>query len=250
MSEKQEAIEKFETGMEIKNLIVASLPVRDVLIGDTESVLRLVQENQKVIQSIFWSESGISIQTNGNENIIFQPEFDNSSALFFERETKRRGGYGEDADTRVWEGEYAPVQFSKQMLIKFLKKYASYFDDEVTEAIKSLKVTERSDSATEMISLDGDHERETIETQETTNLPKTFTANMPLFDGVEVELHFEASVKQKTDDYGNKGKQKIIEIRCTNAREAVRDVFKGIMSQLPEDIPKYYGKTMLRHEKR
>jgi hypothetical protein len=183
----------------------------------------------------------------GNDVISFTPEFHPCSEMFFNREEKRghMSLFGEDKGIRIWEGDYEPIQFNKSNLLKFLKKYAEYFEPSIEQAIKNLKVTEGRLETSEMLSLDDDDNvRTVLEETKSANIPRTFKAIMPLFGDFKVELDFEACVTKKQDRYGNDEKGKnVIQLRVSNAREAIQQVMKEILSRFPEKIPKYYGRT-------
>ena len=126
--------------IEIKQLIVSPIPMRSILLGDVVGLVEMVNRKQKSISSIFWNESSITLMLReGNTEITFHPEFHKATTMFFDREEKRRGGYGEDAGVRVWEGEFGPVQFKKKDLLKFLNTYSSYFDEDLEKAIKNMR---------------------------------------------------------------------------------------------------------------
>lgn len=239
--------EKSIQPLNIQYLVVSPAPQRDIALGNVEGLTEFITQNKPSIQMIVWNESEISIfTTNSNIEVKFQPEYHLASSVFFSREEKRRRGYGEDSGVKVWEGEFEPVQFGKRILLKFLDKYSEYFDEDIKEAIKNLKVTSKRIEQTEMLSLDDEIERTVEETEESSNLPRKFTAIMPMFGDYRAELHFEAQVKYKEDDYGHKSKRKIIEVRCVNAREAIQDVMNQVLSNVPEDIPRYYGRMAVR----
>jgi len=113
-----------------------------------------------------------------------------------------------------------------------------------------MRVTEKKTEDSEMLSLeDDDNVRTVTEEVKATNIPRNFKALMPLFGGFSIELDFEACVKKKQDSYGRTGKTNVIELRVTNAREAIRQVMEEILKQFPEKIPKYYGRTEIYAQK-
>lgn len=237
--------------VEIKNLIVSQAPRSRIAIGRALDFMDLVDRNKDQIKAIIWNEGHITLLTDdkGTE-MMFIPEFHPAATLFFEVESKRDTNmFSDDFGKKIWEGEFVPVQFTKRNLLKFLTKYASYFDEEVEKAVKNLKVTQKRKSESEMISLDSPGERTVEEFTEDTNLPSSFTANIPIFDGYEAELHFEAKVARKKDKYGDATKGNAIEIRCTNAKEALRDVMNHVVGDMPEGIPKYYGAMHVQHKR-
>jgi hypothetical protein len=144
----------------------------------------------------------------------------------------------------VWEGEYSPVKFSKTDLLKFLRRYSTYFDPKIQDSIKNLRVSEKKSEQQISLSDDTDENyRSTEENVQESNLPSTFKAKMPLFDGITAELEFEARIMAATDRYGEEKKgPKQIRMRCLNAREAIRSAMKEVLDELPKDIPRFYGK--------
>ena len=234
-----------QNSLEIKNLIVSSAPLRILALGEVKDIVDITGRKQNQVDSIIWNEKEIKlILKDDNTQISFLPEFHPSSEMFFHREEKRNSRWDDEPGLRIWEGEYEPIQFGKSKLIKFLKKYAEYFEPEVEQAIKNMRVTHKKSEDSEMLSLDDDDNvRTVLEETKTTNIPRNFKALMPLFGGYSIELDFEAAVVKKTDSYGREKNQNAIQLRCTNAREAIRQVMQEIISQFPKEIPKYYGKT-------
>ena len=242
-------VERVANPVEIKQLVVSPAPMRYVALGEVKDIVDIAKRKQQQIDVIVWNEKEIKlVLKEGSNQISFIPEFHSSCKMFFDKENKRESNFfGGDSGMRIWEGEFEPVQFGKSDLIKFLKKYAVYFEPEVETAIKNMKITERKIEDSEMLSLDDDDNVRTVtEEVKTTNIPRQFKAMIPLFGGFSVELDFEACVTKKTDRYGDTKNKNIIELRCTNARDAVRQVMQEIISQFPEKIPKYYGKTAIK----
>lgn len=252
--EKTQANKNTKSGLiEIKNLIVSSAPLRKVALGTVEGIVDITKRNEGNVNAIIWNEKGLTLLlAESNTEIAFIPEFHPSTEMLFHREEKRErlDFFGDSDGIRVWEGEYEPIQFTKSNLIKFLQKYSLYFDEDVTKAIKNLRVTQKRTTDSEMLSLDDDDNvRSTEEKTQTTNLPRQFNAKMPLFDGFEAELEFEAKVVKKKDRYGEEKSQQVIEMRCTNGREAIREVMYAVLEQFPEKIPRYYGAMKIRRSK-
>lgn len=236
----------------IQQLVVSPLPRRKTYLGEIKDIVDVTNKKQEKIDAIVWNERNIQLVINdGSTEITFTPEFHPCTSIFFDRSEKRRSRWDDDdAGVRIWEGEYEPVQFSKSNLIKYLKRNAEYFEPEVEQAIKTMRVTEKKTEDSEMLSIEDDDNVKTVtEEIKATNIPRNFKALMPLFEGFSIELDFEACVKKKTDDYGRSGKANIVELRVINAREAIRQVMEEILKQFPEKIPKYYGRTELYSQK-
>lgn len=248
--ENENALAKAEppAQIEIKNLVVSPLPMKHILLGDPEGLVKMVG-NRDDVEGILWSEGAICVMVDGNTQLTFKPELYPQAQMFFGREEKRRNMYDEDAGVRVWEGEFEPVQFLKKHFLKFLEKYSNQIPEEVVKAIKKLRVTEKREEKSEMLDLEGDRSVTTEYEEKSTNLPREFTLEIPISHNFVGELHFEATVKKKTDTYGHEKKGKIIEVRCTNAREVLRDMMKNIVNQLPENIPRYYGALRVESQK-
>lgn len=233
------------TSLEIKNLLVSPLPIRELIIGEVQNIVDITHQKQNEIDCAIWNEKGIAIIfKQDNTELIFAPEFHPSSEMFFQRREK----YGRNRDgdmIRVWDGDYDPIQFAKGDLIKFLNRYSEYFDPIIEKSIKNLRVTHKKTEESEMLDLDEQSHRTVTEVENTTNIPRQFEVSLPLFGNYNVMLNFEACVTKKVDQYGSVKNQNVIEINVTNGREAVRDVMLDILKKFPESIPKYYGKTKL-----
>ena len=237
--------------IEIKNLVVSQAPQRELILGELSGFEKALSFYMEQIHGVIWNETRAQLLLgNGGMDITFSPRIHPAASMFFSREDKRKQGYGKDAGKRVWEGEYEPVQFTKRNLIKFLSKFSDYFDPEVKKAIQNLKVSKKRMSESKMISLTSEHEVVTEEYQEETNLPAEFSAQIPLFGGFVAELFFEAAVKPMKDSYGNEKKgRNIIELRCTNAKEAITTIWEGLLKSVPDEIPVYYGALTVHSQK-
>lgn len=244
---KAEAVEqKPMASLEIKNLIVSPMPMRRLALGEVKDIIDITKRKEGNVDAVVWNEDSIAlILKEENTQIVFLPEFHPASQMFFHREEKRDFDlFSDRRGIRIWEGDFEPVQFGKSNLIKFLKKHVEYFEPEIEMAIRNMKVTESKVESSEMLSLDDDNNVRTMaEETKTTNIPRQFKALMPLFGGYKVELDLEARVTKKQDGYGHEKDKNVIEIRCTNAREVIKQVMEEIVSQFPEKIPRYYGKT-------
>lgn len=250
---KEETVQQAPVqSLEIKNLIVSSAPMRKIILGLPKDIVEYTKLNEKRILSVLWNEESINIiLKESNIDLSFVPALYSSTKMFFNREEKRTDLWDEKPFTRIWEGEYEPILFTKSNLLKFLDKFSEYFDENIKTAIKNIKIKEQSKESTKMLSLDDDENiRTVIEETKTTNIPKTFKAVMPLFEEYKVELIFEAKIVKKQNRYGEKQNINVIELRCINAKEAISTVMKDIISKFPKSIPKYYGKTQMKVDKR
>lgn len=240
------------TRIEVENLVVNPREKRELAIGDTESFRRIADET-KGIQAVLWNEECIALITKDPSTIItFRPEFNPSVAMFFMRENKRERTslFGELQAVRVWEGDYEPVKFTKANLLKFIKKYGLSDNASLIESVQEMKITESKVRTEKMISLDDDNFSATEEQVVRSNIPTTFSLEVPLIDNggaekVTVTLNFEAMVTTAEERYGETKGKKAIQLRVTNAREVLRDLMKGYTGNLPSGIPKYYGRLSI-----
>lgn len=232
--------------IEIKNLVVSPMPRLDVALGTSESFVRMTEETSNV-KAVIWNEGGISLLTDDRStSITFFPELRPEAAMFFGKHDKKQADR-DGNEIKVWEGDYQPVQFSKRNLIKFIEKYSAVIEGakEVSEAVKKMNVKEVLSQNMEMLDMDSDNVRSVVEETVTSNVPKAFKMNMNLAENIISELHFQVDLARKEDRYGNPTKDFCLVLRCTNAREIMRDMMFGIVSQLPESLPKYYGAMRL-----
>ena len=228
--------------VKIRNLITTPPALRRIALGDIAALDGWVQKMRHQIDAVLWSEEEICLVLNEPDmEVKFHPEIHPATSVFMSRDDK----HSRDDHVRMWEGEFAPVIFTKSALLKYLKSNAAMFDAGVQDAIKNLKVTERKSTSTEMINLEDDDSYRSVEEQvQDTNLPSRFSAAMPLFGNVIADLEFEARVVPAKDKYGHDttGPKKAIQVRCVNAREALREAMATVLAGLPPEIPTYYGR--------
>ncbi len=255
--EQTQIIPKTETETELKSriqvetLVVNPRTKREIAIGDTESLLRVTKDT-KGICAILWSEEGITLMTKDYSTIItFRPELNQSVIMFFQRENKREhvSLFGDQTGLRVWEGDFEPIKFSKGNLVKFLKKYTIKENEELMKAIQNMKITEHKSRTETMIDLNNDENFSAQEEQVTsTNIPANFTLEVPLIENpleqAYVSLQFEAKVTEE-EEYGRKTGKKYIQLRCTNARQILKQIMSDYVNRLPKSIPRYYGRLNL-----
>jgi len=235
--------------LDIQTLVIAPRQRREIAVGDADSFKRIAVQTTG-IQAILWNEGSITLMTGDpSTTITFTPELVPDTAMFFMREEKRMGGnpFKENDGIRVWEGDYAPVKFSKANLIRFLKEHAYKSSVDIIGKVKEMKINERRTTTESMISLEDDNNSRTVEEQElTTNLPPKFSIEMPLIQTPEkiitVNLDFEASVVRETDNWSREKGKNIIQLRCVNARERMHELMLSYTKLVPEAIPKYYGR--------
>jgi len=231
----------------IDNLMVSPLPRLNLAMGRIESLIDL--SKNIAVKGIVWNERKICLLTDDrNTFIIFKPEVEKDAEMFFELEGKHKKGDIWIGYQSVWDGECAPVSFTKQRLLKFIKQHKALITKETEDAIKNMRITETKAQNEEMLSLDSDDHVTTIEERYVTNIPRQFTIHMPLAPNVSADLMFEAEVVEMKDDYDRK-KGKGIQLRCINGRQVMKDMMENFVAQLPENIPRYYGEMMLGEPK-
>lgn len=247
------------TPIKIDNLIVNPKTRQEIVVGDLDSLERVSKEITDSTRAV-WNEEEIVLMNRDPSMIVrFRPELNPSVAMFFLRDERRRGSniFGDKNMVRVWEGDYEPVEFTRANLVKFLRAYLKTDDPKLLEAIQNLKVRESHTRTETLIDLSDDNFEATEKQVSQTNIPAKFTLDLPLIETpvssqeVVVTMQFEATVVSKKDDYGREQQnKKVIVLRCLNARQVLRDVMKGFLTQLPETIPKYYGKLNIERQER
>lgn len=241
--------DELSSRINVENLVVNPRTKREIAIGDADSFLRVTKDT-KGISAILWNEEGLTVMTKDPSTIItFRPELNQSVTMFFTREKKREGNglFGQQTGCRVWEGDFEPIKFTKGNLVKFLKKYTIKENEELMKAIRNMKITEHKSRTETMIDLNNDDNYSAQEEQvTTTNIPANFTLEVPLienaFEQTYVSLDFEAKVVQEEDRYSNEKGKKYIQLRCTNARQVLKQVMQEYVNRLPKTIPRYYGR--------
>lgn len=244
--------EELASRIQVENLVVNPRTKREIAIGDADSFVRVTKDTRG-ISAILWNEEGITILTKDYSTIItFRPELNQSVTMFFTREHKRENTsfFGQQTGTRVWEGDFEPIKFSKGNLVKFLKKYTIKENEELMKAIQSMKITEHKSRTETMIDLNNDDNYQAQEERiTTTNIPAKFTLEVPLienaFEQNYASLEFEAKVVQEEDRYSNDKGKKYIQLRCVNARQVLKQIMQDYTERLPKNIPRYYGRLNL-----
>jgi hypothetical protein len=241
------------TRIDVQNLVVNPRQKREIAIGDTDSFARVAKDTVG-ISAILWNEGYIALLTKDPSTIIsFRPEINESISMFFTRAERRseRDLFGREVGSRVWEGDYEPVRFSKGNLLKFLKQYSQGdSDSKLIESVKEMKITERHSRTEKMISLDDENFQATEEQIMQTNIPTKFNLELPIIETasekVSVKLEFEAQVVTNKDRFSEEHGKKLIELRCVNARKVLHDLMKGYTNLLPNNIPRYYGRLSIQ----
>jgi hypothetical protein len=235
----------------IGTLVVAPQPEIRVALGESNGFIDIVKRIPN-INAVLWNEHGIKLMTNDRSTIIsFQPEILTTAKMFFTHDEKyvMKGFF--EMGPRIWEGEYAPVIFAKQKLLQFLREHSSNLPPEVLNAIKSMKYKEKTSHDEILLNEGSEDVRMVTEETSSTNLPTKFAIDMVIAENFNATLEFEAKVID-LDEYGQRGKggKKGIQLRCTNARQVMRDLMMEIVDNLPPEIPKYYGAMEVGDEER
>ena len=227
--------------IEVKSLVVAPMPRTSLRVGDVASLDRVVKTNDGRIRAFIWNEERISVDIDDpNKEIVFAPELRPTAEMFFLRQNKREKiGFGEEGD-RIWEGDYEPIKFGKRNFLKFIKLHMAQFPTEIADSLKNLRMSEIETSEERLLDDESENEERVERMVQTTNVPTHFSAMFPISEGFEAELAFETKV-YKEREYGGKGKV-VVEVRCINARQVLRSMMEGILTQLPPDVPRYYGR--------
>lgn len=245
-------VKEIQSHLDIQTLVIAPRQRREIAVGDIDSFRRIAKETTG-IRAVLWNEASITLMTGDpSTTITFRPELVPETAMFFQRETKRDRDdiFGVGGGVRVWEGEYEPIKFSKSNLLKFLKAHAFKTSTDIIGKVKEMKINERHTTTETMINLENDDNSRTTEEKElSSNLPPKFSIEMPLVSTpdeiITVNLDFEASLFKVVDrdEYRTNLKTgTYIQLRCVNAREKMHELMLQYANQVPETIPKYYGR--------
>lgn len=230
--------------LNIETLNVSPIPQIHINLGDEQSFLKMVGQTNNV-NGVIWNEEKITLMCQDRTTTIqFYPEIDTTAKLFLVKEEPRRRRdniFGIPTGPKVWEGEFEPIVFKKGKLIEFLQKYHDGLPNDIISSIKNMRVTQHKSEQEEMLALDESETRTVIEESNTTNIPKNFTLALPVAGNYVGNFDFEASVAMLEDEYGTKTKRKGIMLRCTNGRDVLRDMMLCTLSQLPNELPVYYG---------
>ena len=235
--------ERGASSFSVQTLIVSSTPRRVIAAGDSSSFARLVKATAGVT-GLVWNEQEIAVlNEDPTRELVFRPEIYPTTAMFFERDDRR---VSQEDPTRVWKGEFNPVRFTKPALVKFVRDHSTG-DKSLLDSVRELKVSQRHDVSETMLDLDTDNVRRTEEEVETTNIPKRFILTMPLTEGIDAQLEFEAKIAKAENRYDRdpEDRGKKIELRVVNARQALKAAMETILERLPPGVPAYYGRTRI-----
>jgi hypothetical protein len=221
------------------NVMIYNAPpsvVECISFGESAGIIDYCQKSVNEVKEIYWNEEYLAARTARGEIIRFQPELNADIEMFFTRKRNRRD---DNTGYVVWDGDYERAKFTKKSLLEWLSRHTEELDEDVRNAIRDMRVSERLD--TQNISL-GDVERTTEEEEMKTSIPKHFKANTIIAENWYAEMHFKAFVARNTDDYGHVQKGYNIVLELENARQIKRDLMQFVLGKIPESIPKYYGK--------
>jgi hypothetical protein len=221
------------------NVMIYNAPpsvVECISFGESAGIIDYCQKSVNEVKEIYWNEEYLAARTARGEIIRFQPELNADIEMFFTRKRNRRD---DNTGYVVWDGDYERAKFTKKSLLEWLSRHTEELDEDVRNAIRDMRVSERLD--TQNISL-GDVERTTEEEEMKSSIPKHFKANTIIAENWYAEMHFKAFVARNTDDYGHVQKGYNIVLELENARQIKRDLMQFVLGKIPESIPKYYGK--------
>ncbi len=221
------------------NVMIYNAPpsvVECISFGESAGIIDYCQKSVNEVKEIYWNEEYLAARTARGEIIRFQPELNADIEMFFTRKRNRRD---DNTGYVVWDGDYERAKFTKKSLLEWLSRHTEELDEDVRNAIRDMRVSERLD--TQNISL-GDVERTTEEEEMKSSIPKHFKANTIIAENWYAEMHFKAFVARNTDDYGHVQKGYNIVLELENARQIKRDLMRFVLGKIPESIPKYYGK--------
>ena len=229
--------------MGISSVPESNVPVTVLRVGNNMDFIKMAKNSAPKLAGVMWSENCITLVAQ-NRFVVgcYEPALTPVAKMFFSHENKR----GRD-ERRIWEGEFDPVLFTKQNLLKFLKTVEmTNAPREIIEAIRNMKVTEKKEVAS-TINLNETSEKTVIEESEETNLPTRFSLTIPVSDDFAGKFDFEAKVVPARDRYDNEDKnKKAIELRVINARQVLRARMESIVAQIPAEVPRYYGRMDVR----
>lgn len=238
----EQMVQADRTSVEIKNLIVGSTQPRNLVVGDASSLANIAHNEE--VKSVFWNEDAMClVLADRSQMVVFEPELNPVVETFFQRAEKTNRRNAESNHVLAWEGDYSPLQFTKRDFLKWVALHADQIPKDVVANIKSLKIKSSMNISEDII--DDDTERTFGDVTETTNVPKKFTLNLPVMEGVRADMSFEAEIVQLKDAYDRPSNKRGIQLRCINARDVKRDLMRGILEQLPTELPQYYGRVQL-----
>lgn len=244
-------VEKRQVDVDIQSLVIAPAPMVRINVGDADDFARLV-ENLPV-KGLVWNERCITVLMDDRNTVVrFYPEIDPVLSVFLQRENGRResGGIFGEVGPIIWEGEFEPVQFSKQRLLQFFQSLDTELPGEVLDAIRSLRVSVRREHSEEALDLESGDIKTIIEERTKTTMPRRFAVEIPVCPFYRGRFEFEARLVQKRNRYGEPENKMAIELRCLNARAVLRDMIQTVLSQLPPGIPRYYGAMEIEQGRR
>jgi hypothetical protein len=248
-----EAVQSLQRVINVDKLSITPAMLQRINVGTVDDFVSVMKNMALTgnILGVTWNEEKISVLTDVPNLVLqFYPEINPGVRVFLHKKEARRYNenfFGNPDGPLIWAGEFEGVQFTKKDLIDFLQTYSSGLPPELLKEIKKTVITERRSEQDEMLDLDGDSTRTTIEESVKTNIPKRFSISMPLIynlDGTEcisAKLDFEVAVAKKTDDYNRPTKQNVFILRCTNGRRALQGMMHQILESISSEIPKYYG---------
>ena len=223
----------------VYNITVAPPPLVRVHLGDADSLGRYVRSRDDVVAAV-WDETGARILLRDTSHVLtYRPEITAEAEQFFHREEKREKTGAFELGPKVWEGDFEPVKFRRRDLKKFLAAHSTDVPEGVVASLDRLKRTESEEES----GGDGQTLRTVSVRELRTNLPHRFGVTLEVLPGIATTLQFEARTCALEGRYGRETGSMGVELRCTNAREVLRRAVQGALGELPESVPRYYGRS-------
>lgn len=229
------------------NQAIAVAPVRkmDVNIGTKDDFIKMVNMMKEQHPVVIYSEEKATIMTGNRATIVhYFPELDPMVEMFFVRSEsyESKGPFGMEKGDRIWSGEYEAVKFGKMDLINFFKSVSAEIDEKTMIDLKNTKMKMSQEIKDSFDEQEGRETHQVILETMKRGHKKRFHANIKVLPDVTAEMHFEATLQPAA---GNNLAYHVILI---NAREILKSIMDGVINDLPEDVPRLYGKVQEKGE--
>lgn len=215
---------------------VAPPPLLKVHLGDTESLGRYVRTRSDATAAV-WDETGLRVILGDAFHVLtYQPEITQEAEQFFRREERRHTKPNGELGPKIWDGDFEPVKFLRSKLRQFLEAHASDVPPDVVASLSRLKLTASDEES-------GDDGRLVTVSAVKSNFPRRFGVTLEVFPGVATRLEFEATPCSMREEYSGRSGTMGMELRCLNARRVLREAMGAALAELPDGIPRYYGRS-------
>jgi len=230
-----------ETGLakrptNVYQITVAPPPLLKIHLGDVESLGRYVRTRKDAV-AVVWSETELRVILGDSSHVLtYRPEIMAEAEQFFHREEKRERLRAFEVGSKVWQGDFEPVKFRRADLRKFLEAHSTDVPADVVTGLSRLKISESEEES-------GEEGRIVSVSAAKSNFPSKFKVTLEVFPGIATELQFESKVCSLDEGYGRHSRAMGLELRCVNARETLRRAMSAALAEIPDSIPKYYGRS-------